>query len=221
MANPNIPHICQHCGTTFYPLRASKGMYCSNPCRFEAAKINRHYQCKGCGESFVTKRKDRSTYCSNPCYQASKRRKTAKERLYTRIHKTDGCWLWQGNRNTLGYGRVYYQGRMHQAHRLIYAIETGENLDGKVVRHYVCDNPPCCNPAHLRSGTHKDNMMDAIRHHRHAHGETSYAKLTEQQVRQILKDTRTQNEIAKSYGVGRKTIDHIKNRRTWKHIQIE
>lgn len=29
-----------------------------------------------------------------------------------------------------------------------------------------CDNPPCCNPKHLRLGTQKDNKQDQIDRHR-------------------------------------------------------
>jgi DNA invertase Pin-like site-specific DNA recombinase len=44
------------------------------------------------------------------------------------------------------------------------------------------------------------------------------AKLTEEQVIEIRKDPRTQNEIAKSYEVGQTTIGKIKRGETWKHI---
>jgi hypothetical protein len=48
------------------------------------------------------------------------------------------------------------------AHRVAYAL--ANDLDpetlGGVVRH-TCDNPPCCNPAHLVLGTARENVEDA------------------------------------------------------------
>lgn len=51
---------------------------------------------------------------------------------------------------------------MAGAHRVAYVVHHGLTLAdivGQVVRH-TCDNPPCCNPAHLVLGSHADNAAD-------------------------------------------------------------
>lgn len=219
MTNTRISqsHTCLQCGKTFFPFRASKGFYCSNKCRFVASEKNPTYTCEGCGKTFIDKR-HRAKYCSNPCYQKKKINRTLTERLFPFIEKTDYCWLWNGSRVRGGYGRIYFNGKFEFVHRLMYEAVTGEDISNKVVRHYICDNPPCCNPEHLRSGTMADNSADAVRHKRHAHGETSYAKLTESDVLKIRADNRKQEEIANQYGVSRGCIKHIKLRNTWKHL---
>lgn len=209
--------ICKQCGKTFFPFRASKGIYCSNECKFTASQINREFTCAGCGKNFTVK-KHQPKYCSNPCYQQFKSNRSAEERLYSQIVKTDYCWLWTGNINHNGYGRVHFKGKSEFVHRLMYELATGEDISDKVVRHFICDNPPCCNPAHLRSGTMADNSQDMVNHKRHAHGETSYAKITEQQVIAIRADSRTHQEIAADFGLNRRTVGHIKSRSTWKHL---
>lgn len=45
------------------------------------------------------------------------------------------------------------------------------------------------------------------------------SKLTEPEVRQILRDPRVQWQIADSFGVCQMTISMIKQRKTWRHIQ--
>ncbi len=48
-----------------------------------------------------------------------------------------------------------------------------------------------------------------------------FTKLNEEQVIKILHDTRRIKIIADEYGVHSHTIDNIKNRKTWKHIDIK
>ena len=82
----------------------------------------------------------------------------------------DACWPWMGGRKAKGYGNFFLKretpgrnGRMVfvNAHKFAYLITKGEIPEGMVVRH-TCDNPPCCNPADLISGTMKMNTADAI-----------------------------------------------------------
>jgi hypothetical protein len=68
----------------------------------------------------------------------------------------DECWIWQGRLNPAGYGMVLGYTR---AHRVAYELHYGE-FDYKLEILHKCDNPSCCNPAHLRAGTHGDNMAD-------------------------------------------------------------
>ena len=67
----------------------------------------------------------------------------------------DQCWEWQGSVRC-GYGKIRsVNGEHHGAHRVAYCDEHGLDIGdirGLVVRH-SCDNPPCCNPSHLRLGT--------------------------------------------------------------------
>lgn len=72
------------------------------------------------------------------------------------------CWEWTGYRTPLGYGVTSLDGASIFAHRAAFRLSGGVLIPGLVIMH-LCDNPPCCNPAHLRQGTHKDNTQDAVR----------------------------------------------------------
>lgn len=73
----------------------------------------------------------------------------------------DDCWEWKGPKNSGGYGIAYCQGIHLAAHRVAYMLAKGDIPEGLIILH-SCDNPPCCNPAHLRLGTFLDNSEDAI-----------------------------------------------------------
>lgn len=71
-----------------------------------------------------------------------------------------GCLEWPFSRMRKGYGRVRDGIHMVLVHRKVYQLShPDENIEGLDIRH-TCDNPPCCNPEHLISGTHQENMDD-------------------------------------------------------------
>lgn len=75
----------------------------------------------------------------------------------------DECWNWQGAVNDYGYGylKIGPTGERVQllAHRVAFAAYNDELPDGADLLH-SCDNPPCCNPAHLRIGDQRTNLAD-------------------------------------------------------------
>lgn len=68
------------------------------------------------------------------------------------------CWIWTGNRNSSGYGRIKKQGKMRLVHRLAYELFVGAVPDGMVLDH-LCRQRGCCNPAHLRPVTNRENLL--------------------------------------------------------------
>lgn len=140
------------------------------------------------------------------------------ERFLHCVEFTDYCWLWSGTTDTYGYGRFFARGRMHQAHRAAWELYCSEIPEGLCVLH-SCDNPPCVNPAHLFLGTKLDNKRDEMKKGRNVVGEqVGTSKLTAQQVKAILEDTRPQIEIAREYGLCKGNVSMIKSRQTWRHL---
>lgn len=130
------------------------------------------------------------------------------------------CWEWQRNRQKSGHGHQRIRGKTVSAHRHAYELTYGPIPPGLIVRH-TCDNPPCCNPAHLIVGTHGDNARDRRDRGRGFSPKGSLngrAKLTSQQVKEIRSSSESQVVLANRYNVGRSTIQRVLARTNWKEV---
>jgi hypothetical protein len=151
-------------------------------------------------------------------------------RVWTHIDRCEpsACWPWTASVDRGGYGQINDgKGRIRKAHQVVLEIAIGRPLaPGEWGLHH-CDNPPCCNPAHLYIGDADDNYRDMIQRKRAnfkgAVGEANCnAKLTDGDVQAILGslDGRrgTQARLARQYGVTPTVILNIAKRRTWRHV---
>ena len=128
-----------------------------------------------------------------------------------------------------GYGQFRYKhGDKHThvlAHRYAYAATNDDTLNDSPTVLHGCDEPGCCNPAHLHRGTHAMNTRDMLEkgRHRPAKGVAAgKSKLTPAQVCEIRRlgaaGSHTQHELAVMYSVSSPTIHHVLNGTSWASI---
>lgn len=152
-------------------------------------------------------------------------RATLSDRFWKKVDRRQAgeCWPWTASLHDKGYGQIYLaeaegESRKEFAHRVAWLLTSGSIPEGLHVLH-KCDNRSCCNPEHLFLGTNGDNVADKVKKGRQEKGSAhTCAKLTEDQVRAIRRDTRTLQVIADQYGVHNVTVLDAKAGRTWKHV---
>ena len=137
----------------------------------------------------------------------------------------DGCWIWNKHLASNGYGRMRYNGKMQQAHRVMYEVKKGPIPKGMNVLH-KCDVKDCINPDHLFLGTQKDNMKDMYDKGRAnpPKGESHpHAKVTDERVRNMRALARsgelTVKEIAGIHGISACQTYKILAGEGWKHVK--
>ena len=86
------------------------------------------------------------------------------ERLRAKLEVVEtGCIEYRGRLNANGYGTIFNEvgakPRQILTHRASWILAHGPIPNGLMICHH-CDNPPCCNVAHLFLGTAEDNMRD-------------------------------------------------------------
>jgi hypothetical protein len=144
--------------------------------------------------------------------------KPLSERFLAKVDRRgpDECWPWQGAKLPAGYGKIGRGGRGEGwtlAHRVAYALAYGDPPDDRLILH-SCDNPSCCNPAHLRVGSHTDNRVDFLMRGKRG----PRARLSTGEVKAIREDPRTYAAIARDHGIGGEAVGRVKRRKTWRWL---
>ncbi len=130
----------------------------------------------------------------------------------------DECWPWTASSDRRGYGQVMLRDhRPRRAHHLALHFD-GRPRPGDLHSLHSCDNPPCCNPAHLRWGTIAENAKEKSERGRcpdTSGTNNAHHKLSETQVRAIRTEEGSHRSLGAKYGVSHTVIGQIKRRQKW------
>lgn len=137
------------------------------------------------------------------------------------VGNTHRCWPWLGHTTDDGYGEINIDGSQYGVHRVIAALYFGPHEEWVEVVMHKCDNPPCCNPAHLLYATQQQNIQDAQEkgHKIPKCGESNgNSKLTSEDVIAIRQSDETQKILAERYHVSQPSISRIQSKKDWIHV---
>jgi hypothetical protein len=160
-----------------------------------------------------------------------------RQRFYGKLEQRgpDECWPWRGTIASNSYGLFDIGPRANHrklgAHRVAWMLANDQHVPDRSRSHmcHRCDNPRCCNPAHLFLGTASENIKDAVakgyRPFWSTGGATGIknhrAKLTDDDVRNIRRQVaegRKQRDIGKDFNIPQSSVWAIAHRRGWKHV---
>lgn len=144
------------------------------------------------------------------------------ERVDRSFESPGGCWTWTGGKDQDGYGRMAIGHRRVPAHRVSYIVEHGSIPRGLHILHR-CDTPACVNAAHLRTGTHQENMKERNERMRSASGaKNGRSKLAPRQVRAIRDlyslGSYSYAELSEIFLIDPSIVGDIVNRKSWKDL---
>ena len=143
------------------------------------------------------------------------------------VRGPDECWPWLAPVNTGGYG-YFWDSQIQRtvlAHRRAWERVNGEIPEGALILH-SCDNPPCCNPAHLRPGTTRANARDVLDRGRdaawrrsknvgEAHGMAKLSQEDVARIRAMREGGAIYYDIADTFGISYQQAQRICTYKSW------
>ena len=152
------------------------------------------------------------------------------DRFWEKVDKSGGpmaCWEWRASLDHKGYGQFMIKSKPTvgvRAHRMAWSLTHGGMPPRASFVCHRCDNPKCCNPAHMFLGNNAANMADCRAKDRHNRGErVPQSKLTEHTVREIVARAGAGEKtsvLAQEYGVIGRTINRIKRGEAWAYLGL-
>ena len=144
------------------------------------------------------------------------------------------CLLWPRRRDELRngvktYGKVAFQGKTLRTHRVAFFLQHGRWPNPNC--NHTCDNPACCNPAHLYEGDQQDNVADMVRRGRRittkgrhvnvgsANGNAKLDEFKVMAIRRLCAAGNTHAAVAALFDVSQPIVNNIVKGRTWKHVK--
>ena len=144
-------------------------------------------------------------------------------RFWPKVDQSGGpdmCWPWLAGRDKHEYGRFHDGVRWQVASRMAWMLVNGPIPDGYFICHH-CDNPPCCNLAHLFLGTALDNAWDMHRKNRQPirRGQPRFFKKldweTVREVRRQYATGQTKAGIARNLSICWCSVHRMIRNETW------
>jgi len=113
------------------------------------------------------------------------------------------CWPWTGPKTPAGYGTLKMMVHgvpVFLAHRAAWSVHNDKPIPKGMHILHSCDNPPCCNPLHLRAGSNAENVRDSVVRGRHS---GKFHKIPSEAIAELRLNP---SEIASRFGLSRKTV---------------
>jgi hypothetical protein len=243
---PTVKCSNEDCNNTYhvkpYAIKDGKKTYCSMECSWIGRDKNSvPMDCAYCGKPFISKKYNLKGHngkcCSFICgkrYTSDQTKRNPEERFWEKVKKGEPneCWEFQGAKNPDGYG-IFYIDKQHirsgGAHRAAWIFSNKTEIPQGLKVLHSCDNPPCCNPAHLSIGTQAENVYDMVAKKRHRCPEGvdhAHAKVNEEIVLILRKEYNgkrgnvgNMSSLARRFNITVQNVAAIVKRETWKHVK--
>lgn len=152
--------------------------------------------------------------------------------VYDRVKQDSrGCWIWQGAFSRFGYGVGTVNRIPAYAHRISFFSHFGKPPTQRPIVLHKCNTKACVNPRHLRAGTTRENIFDAMEcgawqpvplekstKRGSQHGRALITEKDVVEIRRLHASGMIHRDIAPKFGITRVTVSNICTRRTWKHV---